>query len=66
LCLHEWFLFLYCFLSFLLVFRCWCTCSMYTAPWPINIPLVSCCKSAKSWCRTCSLAAVNMIVCEVE
>jgi hypothetical protein len=29
-------------------------------------PLASCYKSAKSWCRTCSLAAMNMIVYKVE
>jgi hypothetical protein len=29
-------------------------------------PLASCCKSAKSWCRTYSLAAMNMIVYKVE
>jgi hypothetical protein len=39
---------------------------MYTTPWLINTALASCCKLAKSWCETCSLAAVNMIVCEVE
>jgi hypothetical protein len=53
-------------LSLIWVFYRWCTCSMYTAFWPINTPLASCCKSAKSWCRTCSPTTMNMIVCEVE
>jgi hypothetical protein len=29
-------------------------------------PLASCCKSAKSWCRACSLVVMNMTLCEVE
>jgi hypothetical protein len=33
--------------------------------WAINTPLASCYKSAKSWCRACSLMVINMIVCEV-
>jgi hypothetical protein len=45
---------------------CCCTRSMYAAPWPMNIPLVSYYKSVKSWCRSWSLAVLNMIVCEVE
>jgi hypothetical protein len=31
---------------------CCCTRSMYAAPWPMNIPLVSYYKSVKSWCRS--------------